>query len=290
MSDQYGSTRKVKLPAPLREGYFRLDNRRPEEFLKALLDFSAQVQFGSKPKINWKALLESDISFILADILTQDSSSWVEEYPKEARVTERKKYLKSKFEIIRNWQSRLERYQFEEGKELEKSIRKDLDRAIEKIERLKDTPHLQLLELKEQLDILQARYRDVEFPKSLQEKDDHQPHLGLLLASQEVYRRHYQEALNGLPYRLLDFYYSKVLRQDFRPAIPDQVYVAFEPAAHIRSAVVPKGTVISGGRDEEGEEILFEMLEDIPLSQARISAKKTVFFGNRTSSSEKKKR
>ena len=115
------------------------------------------------------------------------------------------------------------------------------------------------------------------FEQSIHHKDDHKADVGLFIAFLQLFK-HSQNSLNYLSSNFLELYYKKILHQFRQPSIPDKVHLSFELADHVNSYSLEAGTRLIAGRDEEGEEIIYETLKDTELNQAAIEELKTLFF------------
>lgn len=103
----------------------------------------------------------------------------------------------------------------------------------------------------------------------------HSPHISLFLSFLKLFG-HVQQDLNRIVQRHLDYYYGSVLKQALRPAEPDHVHVYFEPAEHILKTMVPAGTLLAAGTDEEGIEYTYITDHNLELNQAVITDLKVI--------------
>lgn len=115
------------------------------------------------------------------------------------------------------------------------------------------------------------------FEQSITHKDDHKADVGLFIAFLQLFK-HSQDSLNYLSSNFLQLYYEKILHQFRLPSIPDKVHLSFELADHANNYMLEKGTQLIAGRDEEGEEIIYETIQEAELNQANIQQLKTLFF------------
>jgi hypothetical protein len=111
---------------------------------------------------------------------------------------------------------------------------------------------------------------------SLENNNRHEPHIGLLLAFLEVYQ-YLQHDLNQLTQRHLDYYYHQILGQALSPRQPDQLFAVFSLAPDIRQLTLPQGTRLLAGQNPDGHNRYYRLQQDFTLSQAHISAIKTLF-------------
>ena len=104
----------------------------------------------------------------------------------------------------------------------------------------------------------------------LQHYPYHSPDTSLLLSFLKAYG-HVQADLNRITRRHLDYYYRRTLRQEIRPASPDHVHVCLVPADHVLKTVIPAGTLLAAGTDEDGREFTYATETDLEVSQTAIS-------------------
>lgn len=120
-------------------------------------------------------------------------------------------------------------------------------------------------------------------PKELQtilddvESQNHSPHIALLLTFLRLFETTRQD-LNLIAQRHLDFFYKKILKLQTKKAKLDQAHLVFELAVNRPNYELKKGTQFSAGEDDLGIEMLFELNEDVVLSQAQIGDLKTLFL------------
>lgn len=115
------------------------------------------------------------------------------------------------------------------------------------------------------------------FERSLSRKQNHSPNMGLYIAFLQLYR-FAQNAINEFPGKFLNLYYQKMLRQEKRPNLSDQVHVCFELASNLESALIPKGSELSAGVFEDGSEIIYTTENDLEVNRAQVDSVKTVFL------------
>ncbi len=111
---------------------------------------------------------------------------------------------------------------------------------------------------------------------NLQIKDDHEPHIGLLLTFFNLFQK-LQSELNEIPVRLLNFYYKDVLGQNLRAQVPDTVYCYVNLDADYSEIVIPKNTVIIAGQNTEGQDIKYALDEKVKVSDVNLAGIYTFF-------------
>lgn len=103
------------------------------------------------------------------------------------------------------------------------------------------------------------------------------PHQSLYIAFLRLFENHRKE-LNGLTKKHLDLYFRDILR--IQPQAPqgDQVHLLFDLAKNVSPALVTKGTSLSGGKDADGQELIYALTEDIIVNHAKVSALKSILI------------
>ena len=100
-------------------------------------------------------------------------------------------------------------------------------------------------------------------------KDTFEPSYALYITTARLLK-HFQDRINNLPDRRIDFYYQKVLGFCPRQAKGDTVNLVIPNVAKGNSAVLPKGTRFEAGTTQNGEEIIFETTEETSVNDAKI--------------------
>jgi hypothetical protein len=114
------------------------------------------------------------------------------------------------------------------------------------------------------------------FRDSLEHKNDHDPHIGLLLSFLQVFK-HVRNQLNTYPLQHLHYYYFDQLEQQLSPLVPDQTTVCFQLAEQADTCRLEKGTLLLASVNEQGLPSHYATTTDIVLTQARIAALKTLY-------------
>jgi hypothetical protein len=86
----------------------------------------------------------------------------------------------------------------------------------------------------------------------------------------------YKEQLNEISQKHLDFYYTDILKQKIRNALPDSVYIAIELGKKNLSFLLPKGTSFDAGTDAQKNPITFSSVEKVSLNPATVVSAKTI--------------
>lgn len=119
------------------------------------------------------------------------------------------------------------------------------------------------------------------FTRSLTEKSNHAPHVGLLLAFVQllvVAKGH----LNQLSERHLDFFYRRVLRLTPRPADPDRGWVVLRLAPTIANYLLPAGTpLLADGGDSAGPR-RYVTDEALAVTRASVDAIRAMYVRRTT--------
>lgn len=111
------------------------------------------------------------------------------------------------------------------------------------------------------------------FQKSLTEYDNHEPHYGLFIAFLRLFKEA-QDNLNEFTGKHLDFYFKDVLRLKNKPAVADQAHVSVTLQKHIPQHLLKKGTLFKGGKDPNGIERQYSLLDDVVFNQAEVQSLK----------------
>ncbi|MDZ4749824.1 MAG: hypothetical protein SH808_15190 [Saprospiraceae bacterium] len=112
---------------------------------------------------------------------------------------------------------------------------------------------------------------------SLNHNSAHYAHHGLMLAFLKLFGVLTKD-MNAFTRKHLEYYYSRVLRIYPAPAVADAAHIVFDPAKNSDSHLLPKATILNGGKDGMGKLLLYRTDEDITISQASISSLKTIFL------------
>lgn len=122
-----------------------------------------------------------------------------------------------------------------------------------------------------------ARYLDE--PESFDEVQRERfsrPHVALFLCFLGLLR-HAQKEFNRLPKRHLDYYYREVLRLDPRPARPDSVHVLFTLGKAVKQYLLPSGTALNAGADEEGKTLTYITEHSLFINLAKVVQIKNLY-------------
>ena len=106
--------------------------------------------------------------------------------------------------------------------------------------------------------------------KKMEDDGNMPPHLALLFAFLKLFKRE-QDNLNTLTRRHLDYYYKDILGFNRATGCAGKVPVFFELNKNAKSALVPKGTILMAGNDENGKLIKYKSAEDIVVNQAVVA-------------------
>lgn len=118
------------------------------------------------------------------------------------------------------------------------------------------------------------------FYKSLNDKNNHHPNIGLIIGFLQLFQ-HHQTSFNRLTDRYLHYYYKNYLRQTPTQSHPDKVHVLLELANHAKRFELVEGTLLNAKSDENGQDIHYKVLQNSIITQAKITALKTVFISRR---------
>ncbi|MFA5964706.1 MAG: hypothetical protein WC804_11870 [Sphingomonas sp.] len=99
--------------------------------------------------------------------------------------------------------------------------------------------------------------------------DGHAPQAALWNSFAKLFSEARTE-LNSFPRRLVDFYYSDVLRQRGLSAQPDQLFLTFTPAQPTDQASVPRGAQFPAGTDAAGAAINYAADTALEVTPAKV--------------------
>lgn len=122
---------------------------------------------------------------------------------------------------------------------------------------------------------LMERSRDM-FQDNLHHNENHEPHIGLILSFFQLFKK-LQYELNEVPDRLLTYYYEQILGQSRRGQIPDSVYCYVELDPEVSELILPEQTRIIAGQNTDGQDILYEIIDAVKVSNVKLSRLYTLF-------------
>ncbi len=115
------------------------------------------------------------------------------------------------------------------------------------------------------------------FQDNLLNKADHEPHIGLLLAFFQLFKK-LQTEFNTVPDRLLMYYYEEILGQTRRGQVPDflHCYVVVDPESD--AVLIPESTRILAGQNKDGQDIIYELTEPSLVSSNKLARLYVLFI------------
>lgn len=116
-----------------------------------------------------------------------------------------------------------------------------------------------------------------QFKKSLNKYPKHSPHYALWLCFAKLYQFQ-KEELNTFPKRHLEYYYQEILKQDFLKPKPTRAHILFELNKGEDKLLLKEGTLLNAGKDESGKDINYQLLDDLIVSQTKVSEIKSVYI------------
>jgi hypothetical protein len=106
---------------------------------------------------------------------------------------------------------------------------------------------------------------------------DTEPHLALLLAFFEVYKKP-KELLNRLTAKHLEFYYSEVLRLKRESAMPDRAHLAISLKNNAPPTAIGPTHSFSAGKDQAGVELIYRPSLESIVNNASITTIGSMFI------------
>ncbi|MGB3463735.1 MAG: hypothetical protein WBA74_00620 [Cyclobacteriaceae bacterium] len=101
--------------------------------------------------------------------------------------------------------------------------------------------------------------------------DYHKPHKALFIAFLRLLEALNKHA-NGLLPKHLDYYYGDILKFTRQNASPRKAYLFFECAKTLQEKLLEKDTLFSAGRNADGKEILFGLVDEIVINKTRLNS------------------
>lgn len=86
----------------------------------------------------------------------------------------------------------------------------------------------------------------------------------------------YNEQLNGVTLKHLQFYYQDILKQTLKGPIADETLLFASLSTSDATFILPGGTLFNGGFDAQKKPILFETVAPVNLNPAKITAAYTI--------------
>lgn len=114
------------------------------------------------------------------------------------------------------------------------------------------------------------------FQAALRNRRDHQPHIALFLSFLQLFR-YLQSDFNQLTEKHLIFYYRDILSLQARGIIPDKVHIVFEVAKNLERYRLEKGTLLKGGTDAQGKQLLYKLADELVVSKAKLVEKPNLY-------------
>lgn len=99
-------------------------------------------------------------------------------------------------------------------------------------------------------------------------------HIALVVAFAKVFR-YAQDALNGVPARMISAFFADQIGMTPREAVPDQVVLAAIPKTG-KSGLIPAGSVFETGRDGDGQTVRFATDAPVLVTDVRLAALRVV--------------
>jgi hypothetical protein len=116
------------------------------------------------------------------------------------------------------------------------------------------------------------------FDKNANSTEYNTPHYALFITFLKLFK-YAQDEMNKITKKHLDFFYRDVLQLKENDAVPDQVFLIFELAKHVKAKkhLLKKSTKLKAGKDSEGNNLTYKLVSDMTLNIASVSEMKAVF-------------
>ncbi len=119
-------------------------------------------------------------------------------------------------------------------------------------------------------------HADKLFATALARLGDYEPHIGLILTFLQLFKT-YQDQLNNLTGKHLQFYYRDVLNIDYRDKVADQVHVIIQLAKNADICKLSAGTSFKAGKDSAGTQLIYKAIDDFVANKAQIAKLKSIY-------------
>ena len=87
---------------------------------------------------------------------------------------------------------------------------------------------------------------------------------------------HHRQQLNEISQKHLDFYYTKILKQNIKNALPDSVFIAINLRTKNSAFLLPQNSLFDAGIDAQKNAVIFSSNENVSLNPATIVGAKTL--------------
>lgn len=81
---------------------------------------------------------------------------------------------------------------------------------------------------------------------------------------------HHRQQLNEISQKHLDFYYTKILKQNIKNALPDSVFASIDLSKKNSAFLLPKNSLFDAGIDAQKNPVIFSSNENVSLNPATI--------------------
>ncbi|MCF6357937.1 MAG: hypothetical protein L3J54_09045, partial [Draconibacterium sp.] len=125
-------------------------------------------------------------------------------------------------------------------------------------------------------DFFKSKIEIKAFLESVGTKRDVTPHLALFVSFIKLLELT-QKRFNNLTKRHLDFYYKNILQIEKLPATPDKVHLIFELAKMSLSEKIGKNTGLDGGKDSNGNKLIYNTTEELIANKIEVTQLKSVY-------------
>lgn len=109
------------------------------------------------------------------------------------------------------------------------------------------------------------------FTGAIFDRQDEEPHVALFIAFIKLLG-YAQEQLNKLPKKLLDYYYREFLKIKPRGPVPDQSFVIPELVKGFEEFRIPKGSVLTAGKDHTNKELFYTTDKDVVINKSEVKS------------------
>ncbi|GAA3625766.1 hypothetical protein [Flavivirga jejuensis] len=278
-----------------------LDQRPLIALIAEIRSIAKDIHFIDETKTNlgtWQQFLDEDILFFLGQLQQFSTEKAYQQIVSTPSGT-LKSYLRHLVKTVDHWYKKALSLSIDPlSFELENAINNQLKKSSRHLEEkdLQSLHHiwqistkeecvLEKMSLKKSIETFEETILYIQslcktlFDTYAAKQEISKPHVALILSFLKLYK-HIQDKFNNLTKKHLDYYFQELLGQSKKRKEPERTPVFFELAKEAKGVVLPNKTVLMGGIEEDGEEILFETMEDLNISKATLTDLVTIYIAN----------
>lgn len=296
----YSTSRNNRVQNELMPEIIGLDQRSLASLIVEIRSIAKSIPFldeAGDTLGSWQEFLDEDVLFFLIQ-LQQFSTQKIHQQIKDSTDEELESTFIYLIKTIDHWYRKantlkIESLSFELENAIENRLKKQiihLDKSkLSSLNRIWKTSSkeevIYPLNFKEEVEVfldtilfLQGISKTL-FETYAKKEEISKPHIALIISFLKIYK-HVQDQFNGITKKHLNYYFETLLGQSKKVNEPERTQVFFNLAKEAKSSVIPKNTLLLGGMEDDGDEILFETIENLNVSRAKIIDLITIHVAN----------